>query len=415
MSTADAELVARSRRHDAEAFSELVERHQRLVFGVALARCHDPALAEDVAQEAFVAAWRDLDRLRDVDRVGSWVAGIARNLAASAARDRARRADVPVLEQASVPTPQDEALAREDRELLQRALADVPDSYRETLVLYYMEGESVAAISDSLGIREDLVKQRLSRGRRALRDGVNARVETVLARARTGPTFRAGVITAIMASGARDATAAATAGKAMTMLATKKVAIAGLTAKTFAAAAVTCAVAGGAVWYGVRGDDKPARSAAQTMTTPTYTTTPRPSLPKPAAVAAAVVAPEPAVVIDDHASKPLPTRVKPRKVEIAPSTPTNPAPASAPAVAAQGGQLRGVLRATSSAARLEGATISVVPGNHTVSSDDDGTFTLDLPAGKYKMKVSMAGYRPFETDLTIDSNGVSIKNIDLQK
>lgn len=45
----DAELVARSRRRDADAFGVLVERHQRLVFGVALARCQDPALAEDLA------------------------------------------------------------------------------------------------------------------------------------------------------------------------------------------------------------------------------------------------------------------------------------------------------------------------------------------------------------------------------
>jgi RNA polymerase sigma-70 factor, ECF subfamily len=109
----------------------LVERHQRLVFGVALARCRDPALAEDLTQEAFVAAWRDLDRLRDVERVGSWVAGIARNLASSASRDRARRqADsaVPVPSPAldEVPTPEDEVLEREDRELLRRALAVCP-------------------------------------------------------------------------------------------------------------------------------------------------------------------------------------------------------------------------------------------------------------------------------------------------
>src|SRR5690242_11076417 len=107
---ADAELVARSRRADAAAFGVLVERHQRLVFGVALARCKDPALAEEVAQEAFVAAWRDLDRLRDVERVGSWVAGIARNLAANATRKSARRAALTVDEPATVPTPQDEAL-----------------------------------------------------------------------------------------------------------------------------------------------------------------------------------------------------------------------------------------------------------------------------------------------------------------
>jgi RNA polymerase sigma factor (sigma-70 family) len=239
---ADAELVARSRRADATAFGVLVERHQRLVFGVALARCKDPALAEEVAQEAFVTAWRDLGRLRDVERVGSWVAGIARNLAANATRKSARRSAVTLSEPAAVPTPEDEALAREDRELLARALADVPEAHRETLVLFYMEGQSVAAIAAALGIREDLVKQRLSRGRRALRESIETRIESALTRARVGPAFSVGVVTAIVASGAREASAA-TAGKAMTMVATKKVALAGV---------ATLAIAGGAVWLGAR-------------------------------------------------------------------------------------------------------------------------------------------------------------------
>ena len=118
----DVELVERSRHRDADAFGALVTRHQQLVFGVALARCQDPALAEDVAQEAFVAAWRDIDRLRDGSRVGTWVAGIARNLAANAVRTRVRRERSAVEPGPDVPTPEDAALEREDRELLYRAL-----------------------------------------------------------------------------------------------------------------------------------------------------------------------------------------------------------------------------------------------------------------------------------------------------
>lgn len=249
----DAELVERSRRQDAEAFGALVERHQRLVFGVALARCQDPALAEDVAQEAFVMAWRDLGRLRDGDRVGSWVAGIARNLAASAARQRARQAEIEVPPPSAVPTPEDEALAREDRDLLRRALAEVPEQHRETLVLFYLEGQSVSAIAEALGIREDLVKQRLSRGRKALRDHVETRVESALTRARTSPAFKAGVVAAIVAT-TREAKAA-TAGKAISMLTTKKLAIAG---------AATLALAGGAVWMGTRARAEDSRSGAKT-------------------------------------------------------------------------------------------------------------------------------------------------------
>jgi len=215
--TEDAELVARSRRRDAEAFGALVERHQRLVVGVALARCGDPALAEDIAQEAFVTAWRDLDRLRDGERVGPWVAGIARNLAASAVRTQARR-NAPIEVASLVPSPEDEALEREDRELLARALADVPETHREVLVRYYLGGDSVAAIATALGVREDLVKQRLSRGRRALREGVLARVDSALERAR--PRRLGGVLL---------------------IMTTKKVAI--------AAVAVVLAIGGATAWY----------------------------------------------------------------------------------------------------------------------------------------------------------------------
>ncbi len=250
---ADAELVARSRRRDTTAFGVLVERHQRLVFGVALARCHDRALAEDLAQEAFVTAWRELDRLHDVDRVGTWVAGIARNLAANAVRARARHQDPPELLQATVPTPEDEALEREDRELLHRALHDVPEAHRETLVLYYLEGESIAQIAIALGIREDLVKQRLSRGRRELRVGVVGRVESALSRSRLRPAFGAGVIAALATAGATKASAAtkaSVAAKGIALMSTKQLAV---------AAIAVLALVGGAIWIASRGSEAKAK------------------------------------------------------------------------------------------------------------------------------------------------------------
>ncbi len=253
--TSDTELVERSRRHDADAFGALVSRHQRLVFGVALAHCHDPALAEDVAQEAFVTAWRDLDRLRDADRVGSWLAGIARNLAAGAARTRARRERAPIEPGPDVPTPEDQALEREDRELLARALSTIPDAHREALVLFYLEGQSIAEIARQLALREDAVKQRLSRGRAALRDSVADRVEAALSRTRINPAFKAGVVAALATAGTRKAGA----GKVMLMMTSKKLAM---------LVAAVLAAAGAAVWIGVRGGggggggDKPVAQAA---------------------------------------------------------------------------------------------------------------------------------------------------------
>jgi len=221
------------------------------VFGVALAHAGDPALAEDVAQEAFVTAWRDMTGLREPERVGSWVAGIARNLAKSAHRTRARRDARPPDEPPPPATPEDEALAREDRELLARALAEVPAAHREALVLHYMEGQPVARIAEVLGVREELVKQRLSRGRRALRASVAARVETALEKARPGPRFGA----AVVAAATGKETAASAAGKGLAVMTMKKGAIA-------AAALAAAAVAGGAIYVARGGEERDQAPAA---------------------------------------------------------------------------------------------------------------------------------------------------------
>jgi RNA polymerase sigma-70 factor (ECF subfamily) len=80
---------------DRAALAELVGRHRGLVYGVALSITGDPTLAEDVAQESFVEAWRQLPQLRDPDRPGPWLTGIARNLDAAAwkkLRERVRQA-----------------------------------------------------------------------------------------------------------------------------------------------------------------------------------------------------------------------------------------------------------------------------------------------------------------------------------
>lgn len=329
----DAELVARSRRHDAGAFGVLVERHQRLVFGVALARCQDPALAEDLAQEAFVAAWRDLDRLRDVERVGSWVAGIARNLAASASRDRARRqADSPVPPPAldEVPTPEDEVLEREDRELLRHALADVPEAHREALVRYYLEGESIATIAEALGVRADLVKQRLSRGRRALRDSVAARVESVLTRGRGRSGFRLGVLAAITSFGAREAAA----GKAIAVMSVKKIVV---------AATVAAVLGASAIWIETRADARELEPAVAAAAAPPES--------KPPAEQAPAVAPDRPCVrrADSSAAQAalrasIQRRAEQRRGGVLPSQPAAPAAPLAPAPA-PGAQTRSYIRA----------------------------------------------------------------------
>lgn len=79
------------------------------------------------------------------------------------------------------------------------------------------------------------------------------------------------------------------------------------------------------------------------------------------------------------------------------------------------GQLRGVVRSLPGGKLVGGATITVVGGDQKATTESDGTFTIDLAPGQYKIKVTAKGLKDQELDVTIDPNGVAIKNIDLQK
>jgi RNA polymerase sigma factor (sigma-70 family) len=239
----DDELVRQSLAGETHAFAQLVEKHQRLVFAVALSGVSDIAQAEDVAQEAFVEAWRDLARLRDRARVGTWIAGIARNLGRRWERRVSRRRNREAAAMQSVeavPTPLDTALDRETRTLVRRALIELSSAYREVLVLYYVNGRSVFEVASVLGISEALVKQRLSRGRKALRASLEKRVESALDQLGPGKGFTAAVMVAVSAATMRTAAAAS--------LAARKVFIAMKTSKVVALGAALL-IAGGLVWY----------------------------------------------------------------------------------------------------------------------------------------------------------------------
>jgi RNA polymerase sigma factor (sigma-70 family) len=268
----DHELVRRSLAGEQRAFAQLVEKHQRLVYGVALSGAHDVAQAEDVAQEAFVEAWRDLPRLRDPSRVGSWIAGIARNLARTWARHTARRRQRETAAIAApaeaVPTPHDRVVEGETQSLVRDALEDMPDAYREVLVLYYVHGRSVADVATGLGISEDLVKQRLSRGRRALRASLETRVEDALTQLGPSKGFTTLVMATVSTLGAREAAAATTAGTA------GKVWL-GMKATNVAMIGTALVVAGGVGFYGLSsGASDPKPSIDQP--TPVATTSDRP-------------------------------------------------------------------------------------------------------------------------------------------
>ncbi|MDG3003044.1 sigma-70 family RNA polymerase sigma factor [Paludisphaera mucosa] len=226
--TADADLWRQACAGSREAFEQVVLRHQSLVSGVAFNACGDLATSEDVAQETFWAAWRGRDSLADPTRLRPWLCGIARNLGANAARHAAasrssKLGKLATDREAPGLDPAEAALREEEKALIWRTLGEVPSLYREPLILYYRQDQSVADVAAALDVSVDAVKQRLARGRALLRDRLADLVEDGLRRTRPGRSFTAGVMAGIGLAGTSAKTAAAFGG---TMIRTAAVPVA---------------------------------------------------------------------------------------------------------------------------------------------------------------------------------------------
>lgn len=194
----DAELVTASRRGERAAFGALIERYQGVVCAVSYSRTGDRTLSEDVAQETFIAAWRQLDRLRETVKLRSWLCGIARNLARKARRKNERELPLPLEGEmiAAGDSPFDAVSDAQSERVVREALSRVPETYREPLILFYCEGLTTREIADALDISEAAAQQRLSRGRQHLADGVTDLVE----RALRGQRNRRSLVAAVLAA-----------------------------------------------------------------------------------------------------------------------------------------------------------------------------------------------------------------------
>lgn len=221
----DSELIRACRAGQLGAFAQLVERYQNLVCAVAFSATGDRGLSEDVGQETFVAAWKALPSLEDPTKLRGWLCQTARNVSKMALRKRRREVAVEddVLERPSeAASALDGVVDREQAAIVQRALAEIPETYREPLVLFYREDQSIKQVADGLGLTEDAVKQRLSRGRQSLKQEIVDVLEHSLTSTRPRKAFAVGVLaiigaqvgtsTAMAANGASAAKATAGGG-----------------------------------------------------------------------------------------------------------------------------------------------------------------------------------------------------------
>lgn len=167
----DEASVARVLGGDAAAFEAIVRRWQTPLVNLAWRFCRDRGRAEEMAQEAFLRAFRNLSQWRGDAAFSTWLFALAANVY----RTELRRIPATMLsldEIAEPPEPHDAALAYDEaarNEALRRAVLALPPKYRDAVLLFYFHEQDVPAAAQTLRIPEGTVKARLFRARELLR------------------------------------------------------------------------------------------------------------------------------------------------------------------------------------------------------------------------------------------------------
>jgi RNA polymerase sigma-70 factor, ECF subfamily len=171
-------LVRQALAGDQQAYAQLMQRYAGAVFNVAYRMLGNPQDAEDAAQEIFLRAYTRLESFDQARRFSTWLLSIASNYCI----DRLRRQrlawltldDVAYTLPSGERGPEGSALDAEERDAVQRALMQLPDNYRQVMVLRYWHDLSYDEIAQATGLTESTIKTRLFRARNMIASALRA-------------------------------------------------------------------------------------------------------------------------------------------------------------------------------------------------------------------------------------------------
>ena len=168
-------LIQAARNGNQAAFGELVQQYQKRVFALAVRMCPTPELAEEAAQEAFLAAWQGLPFFRGDSAFATWLYRLTSNACVDLLRKENRHQgpsldDETVSAEVPAPTPEKAVEQQELRRQIEAGLQTLSPEHREVLILREIQQLSYDEIADVLSLDLGTVKSRINRGRRQLRE-----------------------------------------------------------------------------------------------------------------------------------------------------------------------------------------------------------------------------------------------------
>lgn len=173
----DLALVARTKTGDTEAFSELVRRHERVVYNLAYRFMRDPAMAEDMAQEAFVKAYRLLNGFRGDCSFSTWLYRVTCSVCLTELNRRKRRAEVELTLDTVADAAKDPEETSDLPELIRRCVTKLPERYAAIMTLYYLQEVPYEEIAETMNIPMGTLKTWMHRARLQLRKIVEKEIK----------------------------------------------------------------------------------------------------------------------------------------------------------------------------------------------------------------------------------------------
>ena len=163
--------VRRVLEGDLSAFESIVRRWQGPLVNLAFRFCRDRERAEEMAQEAFLQIYRRLPDFRGESAFSTWVFAVSLNVYRSLLRRREYRAEPidAIAQLVGGKQPYAELERNESEELIRRAVAGLPDRYRDAVTVFYFKEMNLSETAQMLGVPEGTVKAWLNRGREMLR------------------------------------------------------------------------------------------------------------------------------------------------------------------------------------------------------------------------------------------------------
>jgi RNA polymerase sigma factor (sigma-70 family) len=198
------ELPAAARGNQ-DAYGRIVSACQNTVTAIAYAITRDVQASEDIAQEAFLRAWQRLDRLKNSASFLPWLRQITRNLARDYLRTQHHKpmsgeaAELAITLTADPsPSPAERLLRTEEEIAAADIISSLPEDSRETLLLFYREGQSSLQVAELLGLSDAAVRKRLSRARGIVREEMLKRFGEFARSTAPGAAFTVLVVSGLM-------------------------------------------------------------------------------------------------------------------------------------------------------------------------------------------------------------------------